>query len=91
MLNRVAQIYNENGDKFNGLTISNVDGDIVGLSYTDNNGTKQNITLNLNNIDITKPEELARAIAHETTDIEKHNSKEGNAVSRIMEILIQII
>jgi hypothetical protein len=78
----MASIYNENGEQFQDLEISNVDGNIAGLSYVDASGNKQTISINLANVDITDPRAIAEAIAHETVDIGKHQANEGNAIAR---------
>ncbi len=74
-LNKVAEILND-GNNFNNLEISDVNGNIAGLSYTDNNGKQQTITINLadKNIDLAKPETLINIIAHETTNSARHGT-----------------
>jgi hypothetical protein len=45
-------------------------------------GKKQTVTIDLKNVDITSPNEIAKVLAHETTDIGKHQANEGNATAR---------
>ncbi len=71
----------ENG--FSGkLQLANVEGNIAGFSYQSNDGEIKNITINLANIDLTKPNELMNVLYHETTNFEKHSRKEQNAKNR---------
>jgi filamentous hemagglutinin len=64
------------------LSISNVNGNLIGLSYQSEDGTVQNITLNLAKIDITNPKSVLREIYHETTNFEQHKANEQTAVNR---------
>ena len=43
-LQEMATIYNENGDIFSGLEISNLEGNIAGLSYINKDGNKETIS-----------------------------------------------
>ena len=71
----------ENG--FSGkLQLANVEGNIAGFSYQSNDGEIKNITINLANVDLTKPNELMNVIYHETTNFEEHKRKEKNAINR---------
>ena len=71
----------ENG--FSGkLQLANVEGNIAGFSYQSNDGEIKNISINLANVDLTKPNELMNVIYHETTNFEEHNRKEQNAKNR---------
>ena len=71
----------ENG--FSGkLQLANVEGNIAGFSYQSNDGEIKNITINLANVDLTKPNELMNVIYHETTNFEEHSRKEQNAINR---------
>ena len=71
----------ENG--FSGkLQLANVEGNIAGFSYQSNDGEIKNITINLANVDLTKPNELMDVIYHETTNFEEHKRKEKNAINR---------
>ena len=71
----------ENG--FSGkLQLANVEGNIAGFSYQSNDGEIKNITINLANVDLTKPNELMTVIYHETTNFEEHKRKEQNAINR---------
>ena len=71
----------ENG--FSGkLQLANVDGNIAGFSYQSNDGEIKNITINLANVDLTKPNDLMNVIYHETTNFEEHKRKEQNAINR---------
>ena len=71
----------ENG--FSGkLQLANVEGNIAGFSYQSDDGEVKNITINLANVDLTKPNELIDVIYHETTNFEEHNRKEQNAINR---------
>ena len=71
----------ENG--FSGkLQLANVEGNVVGFSYQSNDGEIKNITINLANVDLTKPNDLMNVIYHETTNFEEHNRKEQNAINR---------
>jgi hypothetical protein len=78
----IAEIYNENGEKLQGLEIANINGNIAGLSYIDKSGQKQTITIDLANVDITDPKAIANIIAHETTNIQSHHTNEANAENR---------
>ena len=71
----------ENGFKGK-LQLANVEGNIAGFSYQSNDGEIKNISLNLANIDLTKPNELMNVLYHETTNFEEHNRKEQNAKNR---------
>ena len=81
-LTNIAAIYNENGEIFKNLEISNVEGNVAGLSYVDASGQKQTITINLAGVDITDVKAMTEVIAHETTNITSHQAKEGNATAR---------
>ena len=71
----------ENG--FSGkLQLANVDGNIAGFSYQSKDGEVKNITVNLANVDLTKPNDLMNVIYHETTNFEEHKRKEQNAINR---------
>ena len=71
----------ENG--FSGkLQLANVEGNIAGFSYQSNDGEIKNITINLANVDLTKPNDLMNVIYHETTNFEEHSRKEQNAINR---------
>ncbi len=71
----------ENG--FSGkLQLANVEGNVAGFSYQSNDEEIKNITINLANVDLTKPNDLMNVIYHETTNFEEHNRKEQNAINR---------
>ena len=71
----------ENGFKGK-LQLANVEGNIAGFSYQSNDGEIKNISINLANVDLTKPNELMNVLYHETTNFEEHKRKEQNAKNR---------
>lgn len=70
-------------DGFKGdLKLANIDGDVIGFAYQNNDGSVKNISLNLANIDITDPNALMNALYHETTNFEQHTKNEQTAKNR---------
>jgi hypothetical protein len=78
----VVDIASKNGGFSGEVHISNVEGNIMGVSYTDANGQNQSINIDLANVDLSDPNAIINVVYHETTNKDAHGKNEQTAKNR---------